>query len=296
MKILTTPEERFADLPGFPFQPRYLEVAPGLRMHYVDEGPRDGKPVLMLHGEPTWSYLYRHMIPPVAAAGLRVLAPDLIGFGRSDKPASAGDYSYAAQVAWMKSWMEQLNLKEITLVCQDWGSLIGLRLAAENEARFARILVGNGGLPTGDGRVPSAFKIWKNFSIYSPIFPIGRIVQAGTRRRLSRAERAAYDAPFPANRYKAGARTYPSLVPVSPGDPAAPANRKAWEVFERWNKPFITCFSDGDPITRGFDRRFRERVPGAEGQPHATLHGGHFLQEDDPQIFAKLIVDSCGRS
>lgn len=296
MKVLRTPEACFADLPDFPFRAQYLDVAEGLRMHFVDEGPRDGKPVLMLHGEPTWSYLYRHMIPPVAAAGLRVLAPDLIGFGRSDKPESPSDYSYAAQVAWMKRWMEQLDLKDITLVCQDWGSLIGLRLAAENEARFARVLVGNGGLPTGDGRIPVAFKLWKNFSVYSPWFPIGRIVQAGTRRRLSDAERAAYDAPFPANRYKAAARTYPSLVPVSPEDPAAPANRHAWTVFERWQKPFITCFSDGDPITRGFDRRFRERIPGAKGQPHPTLRGGHFLQEDDPQTFARLIIQSCAKT
>lgn len=293
MKILRTPEPRFAGLPDFPFAPHYHEPEPGLRLHYVDEGPREAAPVLMLHGEPTWSYLYRHMIPIVAGAGLRVLAPDLIGFGKSDKPAARADYSYAGQVAWLRHWVEALDLNGITLVCQDWGSLIGLRLAAESPQRFARILLGNGGLPTGDGRIPPAFRIWKTFAGHSPWFPAGRIVQAGTRRRLSPAERAAYDAPFPGAAYKAAARTYPSLVPVTPDDPASEANRRAWQVFERWDKPFICCFSDGDPITRGLDRVFRQRVPGARGRPHTTLRGGHFLQEDDPQGFAALVVAAC---
>lgn len=293
MNILRTPESRFAGLPGFPFAPRYHEAAPGLRLHYVDEGPRGAAPVLMLHGEPTWSYLYRHMIPLIADAGLRALAPDLIGFGKSDKPAARRDYSYAAQVAWLRHWIEALDLQGITLVCQDWGSLIGLRLAAESPQRFARILLGNGGLPTGDGRVPHAFRIWQTFATWSPWFPVSRIVQIGTRRRLSAAERAAYDAPFPSAAYKAAARTYPSLVPVTPDNPAAEANREAWRVYEQWDKPFICCFSDGDPITRGADRAFRQRVPGARGQPHTTLHGGHFLQEDDPERFAALVVAAC---
>ena len=293
MKILRTPESRFAGLPGFPFAPHYHDVAPGLRLHYADEGPAGAAPVLMLHGEPTWSYLYRHMIPLVAGAGLRALAPDLIGFGKSDKPTARKDYSYAAQVAWLRHWIEALDLQNISLVCQDWGSLIGLRLAAESPQRFARILLGNGGLPTGDGKVPRAFRIWKNFATYSPWFPVGRIVQAGTRRRLSAAELAAYEAPFPSAAYKTAARTYPSLVPVRPDDPAAEANRRAWQVYERWDKPFICCFSDGDPITRGADRAFRQRIPGAQGQPHTTLRGGHFLQEDDPQRFAELVVSAC---
>ncbi|MCC6198575.1 MAG: alpha/beta fold hydrolase, partial [Burkholderiales bacterium] len=177
MSVLRTPEARFAGLHDYPFAPHYHEVAPGLRLHYVDEGPRNASPVLMLHGEPTWSYLYRHMIPPVAAAGLRVLAPDLIGFGKSDKPAARGDYSYAGQVAWIRAWMEALDLANITLVCQDWGSLIGLRLAAESPERFARILMGNGGLPDGTGPISTAFKVWRAFATYSPWFPIGRIVQ-----------------------------------------------------------------------------------------------------------------------
>ena len=295
MNILRTPETRFENLPDYPFSPHYHQVTSDLRLHYIDEGPADAPPVLMLHGEPTWSYLYRHMVPPVAAAGLRVLAPDLIGFGKSDKPSDPGDYSYAGQVAWIRHWIEALNLTEITLVCQDWGSLIGLRLAAENPGRFARILLGNGGLPIGEP-FSKAFGIWRAFSRYSPLFPIGLIVQGGTRRRLSRAERAAYDAPFPTSAFKAAARIYPSLVPISADNPANEANLRAWQVFERWTKPFICCFSDGDPITRGHDRKFLERVPGTRGQPHVTLRGGHFLQEDDADAFARLVIEACRRT
>ena len=292
MKILRTPEERFANLPDYPFAPHYHQVTPDLRLHYVDEGPRDAKPVLMLHGEPTWSYLYRGMIPPVAAAGLRVLAPDLIGFGKSDKPASGGDYSYAGQVGWILHWIEALDLREITLVCQDWGSLIGLRLAAENPERFARIVLSNGGLPDGTS-ISRAFSIWRAFSRFSPWFPIGRIVQTGTRRKLAPAEVAAYDAPFPTGEFKAAARVYPSLVPIKADDVAVPAQLRAWSAFENWAKPFICCFSDGDPITRGADQQFRARVPGTKNQAHPGLRGGHFIQEDDAAAFAKIVIDAC---
>lgn len=293
MNILRTPESRFAGLPDYPFAPHWHEVAPGLRLHYVDEGPRHARPVLMLHGEPTWSYLYRHMIPRVAGAGLRVLAPDLIGFGKSDKPAARGDYSYAGQVAWIQHWIEALDLQDITLVCQDWGSLIGLRLVAESPQRFARVLLGNGGLPTDQTRISTAFHLWRAFSRLSPVFPIGWIVQGGTRRRLSAAERAAYDAPFPGSDHKVAARAYPSLVPVADYSPQASAdNHRAWKVFEHWDKPFICCYSDGDPITRGLDREFLQRVPGTRGQPHTTLRGGHFMQEDDPQRFAELVIEA----
>lgn len=294
MKVLRTPESRFAGLPDFPFEPRFHQVTPELRLHYVDEGPPDAPPVLMLHGEPTWSYLYRHMIPPVADAGLRALAPDLIGFGKSDKPAAREDYSYAGQVGWIRHWIESLDLRDITLVCQDWGSLIGLRLAAESPERFARILLSNGGLPTGSG-APPPFKVWRAFSRFSPWFPIGRIVQTGTRRTLSDREIAAYNAPFPDSSYKAGARAYPSLVPVEPQIPDVAANQRAWEVFDRWQKPFICCFSDGDPITRGGDKQFLQRIPGTADQPHTTLRGGHFIQEDDPRNFARLAIEACGR-
>lgn len=286
--VLRTPEERFRDLPDYPFEPHYAEVD-GLRIHYVDEGPRDAAPILMLHGEPSWSYLYRFMIP-ICAEHHRVIAPDLVGFGKSDKPAAVGDYTYEKHVGWMKGLVaDVLDLAEITLVCQDWGSLIGLRLAAEHEDRFARIVVGNGFLPTGDQAFPPIFKLWRLFALYSPIFPVGRIVDLGTRRKLSNAERRAYDAPFPSAKHKAGARAFPALVPTRPDDPAAPANRAAWEVLERWEKPFLTTFSNGDPITRGADKYLRKRIPGAEGQEHTTLRGGHFLQEDAGPEFAAAV-------
>jgi haloalkane dehalogenase len=294
MKILRTPEDRFANLPGYPFAPHYRQITPELRLHYIDEGPRDASPVLMLHGEPTWSYLYRHMIPAVTAAGLRVLAPDLIGFGKSDKPSLASDYSYAGHVAWMRQWIESLDLRDITLACQDWGSLIGLRLAAELPERFSRVLVSNGGLPAGKG-ASKAFEESRSFSRSSPVFEIGRIVQSGTQRKLSPEEIAAYDAPFPSDEYKAAARIFPSLVPVEPDNAAVADQLRAWRHFEGWNKPFICCYSDGDPITRGADAEFRRRVPGARGQPHTTLRGGHFIQEDAAAGFAQLIIDACRR-
>ncbi|MDX1755790.1 MAG: haloalkane dehalogenase [Marinobacter sp.] len=293
MRILRTDAARFADLPDYPFDPHYLDVAPGLRMHYVDEGPIDADPVVMLHGEPSWSYLYRHMIPPVSQAGHRVLAPDLIGFGKSDKPANVEDYSHDRHMAWLGQWLDHLDLNNITLVCQNWGSLLGLRLVAEQPERFQRIIIGNGSLPTGEERAPAMFGLWKTFARYSPWFPVSRIVQLGTGRSLSRQELAAYEAPFPSPQYKAGVRAFPRLVPVSPEDPLGEANRAAWKVLEKWRKPFITCFSNGDPITRGGDRYLQRRIPGAHGQPHITLRGGHFLQEDSPEAFSRVITDAC---
>lgn len=296
MDVLRTPESRFEGLPDFPFTPRYAEVEGGLRMSYLDQGPADAAPVLMLHGEPSWSFLYRFMIPVCAEAGHRVVVPDLIGFGRSDKPARVADYSYQAHVDWVRALIETLDLRRITLVCQDWGSLIGLRLAAEHEVRFARVAIGNGFLPTGDRKLPKAFTVWRLFARLSPWFPVGRIVAAGTARRLSPAERRAYDAPFPSSRYLAGARAFPKLVPTSPDDPAAPANRAAWDVLRRWDKPFLTAFSNGDPITRGAARILQARIPGAQGLEHVTLRGGHFLQEDAGPAFAaavnQLIADT----
>jgi haloalkane dehalogenase len=300
VELLETPDERFQDLKDWPFEPRYREVGPGgLRMHYVDEGPAGAAPVLMLHGEPSWSYLYRAMIPPCAAAGHRVLAPDLVGFGRSSKPTRIADYSYASHCEWLRAWIEGLDLRGITLFCQDWGSLLGLRLAAEMEERFARIVVGNGGLPTG--RPPgaglrglgnaAAFLAWRGFARWSPRLPVARILQFGTRRRLDDDELRAYDAPFPDDRYKAGARAFPRLVPIASSDPAVPANERAWAVLERWEKPCLTVFSDGDPITRGLDRVLRERIPGARGLPHRTVSGGHFLQEDSGPELARAIVE-----
>lgn len=284
-----TPEDRFEGLPDWPYAPQYHQVTPALRLHYVDEGPRDAPVVLLIHGEPTWGYLYRHMIGPLVAQGYRVVVPDLIGFGRSDKPTDMQTYSYARHVAWVRHWLEALDLNQITLGCQDWGSLIGLRLAAAMPDRFAAITLSNGGLPAGDAKA-FAFKLWRAFSRYSPIFRIAQIVQAGTKRRLSPAERAAYDAPFDTKQAKAGARIFPSLVPVENDNPAVPDQRAAWAVFDRWDKPFVCAFSDGDPITRGAEKMFHDRVPGTRGQPHCTLKGGHFIQEDDPEGFVAAIL------
>jgi haloalkane dehalogenase len=292
MQVYRTPDARFAQLPEFAFAPHYHTLTAGLRLHYLDEGPRDGRIVLLLHGEPTWSYLWRHMIGPLAEKGFRVLAPDLIGFGRSDKLLGRASYSYAGQVAWIREWIEALNLTGMTLGCQDWGSLIGLRLVAELPERFAAVALSNGGLPAGQ-EPPRAFAAWRTFARYSPIFPIGRIVKKGTRRELSAAEIAAYDAPFPTRASKAAARAYPPLVPFA-GDVAVPDQLRAWQALERWEKPFLCCFSDGDPITSGGDALFVGRVPGTAGQSHRTLKGGHFIQEDDPAGFVAAIVDAAG--
>ncbi len=291
MEILRTPDERFSNLPGYPFKPRYVEVG-GLRMHYVDEGPQSAAPVLMLHGEPSWSYLYRKMIPVFVSAGLRAVAPDLVGFGRSDKPAKREDYTYEQHVNWTTRFIQKLDLSGITLVCQDWGGVIGLRVAAEHPERFARIVAANTGLPTGEGSIGDAFMAWRKFSQETPTFPVGQIVQGGCANALAPEVVAAYDAPFPEERFKAGARQFPILVPIAPDDPAVPANRKAWEVLRRWDKPFLTAFSDGDPVTKGGERLLQSSIPGARNQPHTTITGaGHFLQEDKGEELARVIVD-----
>lgn len=287
-EFLRTPENRFERLPNYSFSPNYVQVD-DLRMHYVDEGPSTADPILMLHGEPSWSYLYRYMIPVCVAAGHRVIAPDLIGFGKSDKPTSVDAYSYQAHMDWMQTFIDKLDLNNITLVCQDWGSLIGLRLAAENASRFKAIAIGNGMLPTGEEPVPKAFKLWRAFALHSPWFPIGRIINSGTFKTLSKDELRAYDAPFPSKKYKAGTRAFPALVPTSPDNPATEANKAAWEILEKWDKPFLTTFSNGDPITRGGDKYMQKRIPGAKGQNHITLKGGHFLQEDSGAEFAQAV-------
>ena len=291
MEIMRTPDERFLNLPGYPFQPHYVEVD-GLRMHYIDEGPGNGAPVLMLHGEPSWSYLYRKMIPVLVSAGLRAVAPDLVGFGRSDKPAKRDDYTYERHVNWTARFIQKLDLRGITLVCQDWGGVIGLRVAAEHSERFARIVAANTGLPTGEGPIGDAFMAWRKFSQETPTFPVGQIVQGGCANALAAEVVAAYDAPFPDERFKAGARQFPILVPIAPDDPAVPANRKAWEVLRRWEKPFLTAFSDGDPVTKGGELLLQSAIPGARNQPHTTIKGaGHFLQEDKGEELARVIVN-----
>jgi haloalkane dehalogenase len=262
-------------------------------MAHVEAGR--GSPVLLLHGEPTWSFLYRKMIPPLAAAGCRAVAPDLVGFGRSDKPASSSDYTYASHVDWVWRWIEARGIENMTLFGQDWGALIGLRLAAEHPERFARIVIANGFLPTGHGRVPLAFRIWRTFAHFAPVFPAGWIVSIGTHTPLSRQVRAAYDAPFPTEAHKAGARVFPRLVPTGPDDAAVPANREAWAALGRWEKPFLTAFGKKDPILGRLDRRLQEHVPGAKGQPHRELKdASHFVQEDAGEELAALVAAFVG--
>lgn len=291
MELLRTPDERFAGLPGYDFAPHYVEVE-GVRIHHVDEGPRDGQVVLMLHGEPSWSYLYRTMIPVFTAAGHRAVAPDLVGFGRSDKPAAREDYTYARHVAWMRGLVEALDLRGITLVCQDWGGLIGLRLVAEMEDRFARVVAANTFLPTGDQDPGDAFRAWQRYSQTVEEFHVGGIVKGGCVSEPPAEVVAAYDAPFPDDSYKSGARQFPTLVPTTPDDPASAANRAAWEVLARWSRPFLTAFGDSDAITRGADRVLQKLIPGAAGQPHTTIaQAGHFIQEDRGEELARVVVD-----
>ncbi len=295
MKIYRTPERRFKNLKDYPFSPNYVVVEDQIRIHYVDEGSKDSEPILLMHGEPSWSYLYRKMIPELVKAGFRVIAPDLVGFGKSDKPAKKSDYSYAAQIKWMQSWLEQINLKKVTMFCQDWGSLIGLRLAVANKERFKRIIVANGGLPAPrvDSRPPpKKFLWWRKFSQTVPILPIGKIIQMGTYGTLSKSVIRAYKAPFPAEKYKAGARIFPSLVPISPDDAEAGNNAKAWEEFAQWNIPLLTAFSNKDGITRGGEIKFQKIALGAQNLVHPIVKdAGHFLQEEKPGELVEIILD-----
>jgi haloalkane dehalogenase len=296
MDFLRTSDERFDALPGYPFEPHYAlvpnEESDVLRVHYVDEGPTDGPPVVLLHGEPSWSFLYRKMIPGLVDAGLRALAPDLVGFGRSDKPAERADYTYQRHVDWMQAWLDGLGVTGITLFGQDWGGLIGLRLVTANPDRFARVVAANTFLPTGDIPAGEAFLAWQRLSQEVDVLDIGRIVAGGCSHELTREEIAAYDAPFPDESYKAGARQFPMIVPIAPDDPAAPANRAAWDVLRTWTKPFLTIFGADDNITRGGDRFLQAAIPGCEGQPHTVIEGaGHFLQEDAGEDIARRIVE-----
>lgn len=302
MDILRTPDDRFERLPGYDFAPHYVEVSAGdgsdtrLRIHHLDEGPADAPVVLCLHGEPSWSFLYRHMVPVLVEAGLRVVAPDLVGFGRSDKPAHRSDHTYQRHVDWVRAAVfhptDSLDLNEVTLVCQDWGGLIGLRLVGEHPERFQRVVAANTFLPTGDTDPGEAFLAWQKYSQEVAELPVGRIVAGGCTTPLAAEVVAAYDAPFPDEAYKEGARQFPTLVPTRPDDPASAPNRAAWEGLSRFDKPFLTAFSDQDPITRGADAALRRRVPGCAGQPHTIIEGGgHFLQEDRGPELARVVVD-----
>ncbi|MCW2543000.1 MAG: haloalkane dehalogenase [Frankiales bacterium] len=290
MKVLRTPAERFAGLPDFPWQPRDLETSDGLRMAVIDEGT--GPVVLMLHGEPSWSFLYRKMVQPFLDAGYRVVVPDLIGFGRSDKPAAVEDYTYARHIEWLRSVLfDVLDLSGITLICQDWGGLLGIRLAAEHPARFDNIVAANTGLPDGLHRLPDEWWQFRDFVMRTEDLPVGFLVSRAVVDPMPDEVVAAYDAPFPDPSYKAGARAFPDLIPQDPDNPATPANQAAWRVLEQWDKPFLCAFSDSDPITRGGDRMLVERIPGAVGQPHTTIEGGgHFLQEDRGPELAAVIL------
>ena len=283
MEYLRTPDDRFQNLADFDFPPNYLNVGAGLRMHYLDEGPPDAHPILVMHGEPTWCYLYRHMIPSFTQAGHRVVAPDLIGFGRSDKPVAREDYTYQRHLDWMTDCVTQLDLREITLVCQDWGGLIGLRLVANMPNRFARLVIANTALPTGDHPLGAAFQSWRDYSQSVEDFDAGRIVRGGTVSKLSDAEVAAYNSPFPDARYQAGARQFPLLVPDNPDDPASGPNRAAWEILSTVTIPALTVFGAEDKIMAGSEKIFQKSLPGADGQRHRILqNAGHFLQEDVP--------------
>lgn len=289
--IIKTPESRFENLKDFPFAPHFFEVEKGLEMHYVDEGKSDGPVVLLLHGEPTWSYLYRKMIPIFVEKGFRVIAPDLIGFGKSDKFSEPEDYSYSRHINWVKSLIIGLKLTDIHLFCQDWGGLIGLRILAENQELFAKAVASNTFLPTGQVAVSDAFLKWRAFSQKSPDFIISKMVQMGSVSPISKEALLAYDAPFPSEEFKAGARIFPTLVPINAEDPEALKNQNAWKSLNQFDKPFLTIFGDQDPITKGGESYFQKIIPGTKGQVHQYLSAGHFIQEDQGEKLAELVAE-----
>lgn len=297
MKLLRTPDSHFQNLADYPFKPHYLDINDrqadvSIRVHYIDEGEAASQPVLMLHGEPSWSFLYRKMVSPFVDAGYRVVAPDMPGFGKSDKPSARTDYTYARHVAWMQDWLRAMDLNNIILICQDWGGLIGLRLVAAEPHRFARVVTSNTMLPTGDHDPGEAFKKWQSFSQEVPMFPTGKIINGGTVTELPDEVVAAYDAPFPDESYKEGARQFPLLVPTTPDNPESQANRDAWKVLMAFEKPWLCAFGDSDPITGAAAPIIQKLVPGCQGQPHTTLQGGgHFIQEDCGEALARVVLD-----
>ena len=296
MRLLRTPDDRFTDLPDFAFEPRYVDLADPhggvIRVGYVEAGPADARPVLLLHGEPSWSFLYRKMLPVLAQAGLRAIAPDLVGFGRSDKPGDLVDHSYARHVEWMRGFaFDALDLTDVVVFGQDWGGLIGLRLVAEHPSRFGGVVASNTGLPTGDQDMPPVWHAFREAVEKAPVLDIGRFVQSGCALPLSDEVRAGYDAPFPNEMYKAGPRAMPSLVPHTPDNPASEANRAAWKTLTELDIPFLCAFSDGDPITAGLAPVLRRSMPGAASLEHPTITGaGHFLQEDAGEVLAEHVA------
>ncbi|MHA6783081.1 haloalkane dehalogenase [Pseudonocardia saturnea] len=294
MDVLRTPDERFVDLPDYPFAPHYVEVGAAgsvLRMHYLDEGPGSGPTVLLLHGEPTWSYLYRHTVPVLVSAGLRTVVPDLVGFGRSDKPAGTTDYTYRSHVGWLSDFVTALGVEDAVVVGQDWGGLIGLRLVAERPAFASAYVACNHGFPTGDMPPNDAFRSWLDYSQSVSEMPVGRIVLDGCATEPGPAVQAAYDAPYPDESLKAGARVFPTLVPIRPDDPASDAVRAARKVLAEWERPFLTVWGARDDVTRGADEMFHGLVPGTRGQAHVRLDAGHNLPEDAGAELGRIVAD-----
>lgn len=290
-KIVRTPESSFENLPGYNFTGNYMEVEEGLRLHYLDEGKKENPIVLLLHGEPSWSYLYRKMIPILSENNFRVIVPDLIGFGKSDKPVDKSSYSYQKHMDWLTFFIQQLNLEKVLLFCQDWGGLTGLRLITEMEDRFSMVVASNTTLPTGTVKMPESFLRWREYSQHSPGFNIGKVIDMGTVRPLSEQVIDAYNSPFPSEEYKAGARIFPALVPIDPKDPESIKNLQAWEKLKQWHKPFLTIFGDEDDIMRGAEKVFQKLVPGAKDQNHTILNAGHFIQEEKGEELAELIIE-----
>lgn len=278
--ILRTPDDRFDNLPGWDFEPRYCDVD-GLRVHFIDEGPRDATPILLLHGEPSWSYLYRNMIPPLVEAGHRCVAIDLVGFGRSDKLSDRSEYTYARHLAWVGGALDRIGIDQMILFGQDWGGLLGLRMVGDTPDRFERVCAANTFLPTGEHHPGDGFLAWREYSQKTPEFHVGGIIKGATVRPISESVVAAYDAPFPEDSYKEAARQFPLLVPISTDDPESEPNLRAWKGLESFDRPFLTLFGDSDPVTKGAERVLQGRIPGASGQPHAIIeNAGHFIQED----------------
>jgi haloalkane dehalogenase len=298
MQIIAHDPSRFADLPGYPFTENWLtiDLCEGLmgRMHYLDEGPKDAPPLLLFHGEPSWSYLYRKMIPLLVAAGFRCLAPDLIGFGKSDKPDDQGFYTYARHTDWLKQWRNAVVPEVAGLFCQDWGGLLGLRIVGQEPERFAFVVASNTFLPTGGGKASPGFIAWREFARTSPEFKIGGIMDRGCQSELSPGEVAAYDAPFPDEPSKAGARAFPQLVSVEDDMPGVADNIAAWKGLESFEKPFLTLFGEDDPVLGRAGPLLANRIKGAAGQPHAMLSKcGHFSQEDHPQALSQGVIDTA---
>jgi len=300
MKVLRTPDESFRDLEGYDFEPHYQEVKDEdgtlLRIHHVDEGPADAAPILLMHGNPTWSYLYRKFVPKLVGAGHRVIAVDLVGCGRSDKPAERADYTQARHVDWLRKWLEALDLRDITLFCQDWGGTLGLHLVAAHPERFARVIAANTGMPLGQGE-SEFMKMWVGMMRDARRFPMQQMLPTGMTHTLTPGELAAYQAPFPDPSYEAGICQFPMLIAVQPDNPGVPANREAWERLGRFDKPFLTLFGAKDPVTQGGEKALQAHVPGAKGQPHHLFpDASHFIQEDVPDELVERILAFIGRA